>query len=171
MGSCVWSNYGMVRFLTFRHILFYVLSCMKPSRSLAIYRIKRHLYSWVGCDCTQLFEFREEPFLTEGTNCEYDSCVKKTGCASCFTSEPLWMCWRDLVWIGVTARRLVGGMPRATTSYRPTTQTQTYTYASLDTVLTCHPKVIERFDTVWPWKGCLKVLQRTSYGATHTLRT
>jgi len=50
----------------------------------------------------------------------------------------------------VTVRRFVGGMPRATTSYRPTTQTQTYTYAWKDTVLTCQPKVIERFDTVWP---------------------
>jgi hypothetical protein len=50
----------------------------------------------------------------------------------------------------VTFRRLVGGMPRATTSYRPTTQTPTYTYAWRDTVLTCKPKVIERFDTVWP---------------------
>lgn len=49
----------------------------------------------------------------------------------------------------VTARQLVDGMPRVTTSYRPTAQTQTYTYAS-DTVLTCQPKVIERFDTVWP---------------------
>lgn len=50
----------------------------------------------------------------------------------------------------VTVRRLVGGMPRAATSYRPTTQTQTYTYAWRDIVLTCQPKVIERFDTVWP---------------------
>lgn len=50
----------------------------------------------------------------------------------------------------VTVGRLVGGMPRATTSYRPTTQTQTYTYAWRDTVLTCQPKVIERFDTVCP---------------------
>jgi len=50
----------------------------------------------------------------------------------------------------VTVRRLVRGMPRATTSYRPTTQTQPYTYAWRDTVFTCQPKVIERFDTVWP---------------------
>jgi hypothetical protein len=50
----------------------------------------------------------------------------------------------------VTVRRLVGGMPRAMTSYRPTTQTQTYTYASGDTVLTCQPEVIERFAAVWP---------------------
>jgi len=50
----------------------------------------------------------------------------------------------------VTVRRLVGGMPRATTSYRPTTQTQAYTYAWRDTVLTCQHKVIERFNTVWP---------------------
>jgi len=50
----------------------------------------------------------------------------------------------------VTVRRLVGGMPRATTSYRPTTQTQPYTYAWRDTVYTCQPKVIVRFGAVWP---------------------
>jgi len=95
----MWSNSDMDRFLTFRHVLFYVLSCMKPPRSLAIYRIKRHLYSWVGSECRKPFGFGEEPLVAEGRNCECDPYVEKTGWASCYAKESLCMCWRDMAWI------------------------------------------------------------------------
>jgi hypothetical protein len=62
----------------------------------------------------------------------------------------------------VTVGRLVGGMRRTTASYRPTPQTQTYTYASRDTVLASQSKVIERLSTVGTWKGRWKYCREQS---------
>jgi hypothetical protein len=127
---------------------------MKRPQSLVNYRIKRRLFLWVGCECSrEAIGFGEERLAAELRNCECDPCVKKARWADHFTRETLLVLRRRSVnAVLVRVGRRVGGMPRATTSYRPTAETRTYTYASRDTVLACQPKVIECFSTVWTWK-------------------